>query len=70
MNKVSDYGPRSDFALRAAYANDRIDNIRLLLKHGADVNLTMKSGSTAIDAAVEAGHEDLVMLLLDGGIDK
>jgi ankyrin repeat protein len=41
----------------------------LLLKHGADINMTTKTGSSAIDAAAEAGHEELVMLLLDGGLE-
>ncbi len=56
-----------DYALIEACSKGLTENVRLLLKHGADVEVTNAKGVSPMDAAAEGGHEDLVMLLLDGG---
>ena len=53
-----------DYALRIACEKGYTDNVKLLLEAGADVHATNSKGASAIDAAAEYGHEDLVMLLL------
>jgi ankyrin repeat protein len=55
------------FALRQACESNLMDHVKLLLKHGADVNKTGSDGATALDVAAREGHDDMVMLLLDGG---
>ena len=44
--------------------------IRLLLDHGADVNIQRKNGLNALMLASQNGHESMVRLLLEYGADK
>ena len=50
----------------AAYKG-RTEVVKLLLEKGADVNAKEKSGGTALDAAKEGGHTDIVQLLKKAG---
>jgi ankyrin repeat protein len=43
-----------------------IDIARMLMKHGADVEAVTKDGKTPMDIAAENGHDEIVVLLLDG----
>lgn len=45
------------------------DNVRLLLAHGANVNLRQPDGWTALMAAAEFGTPEIVRMLLDRGAD-
>jgi ankyrin repeat protein len=40
-----------------------VENLKLLLDHGANANVVNGSGVGAMDAAANRGHEDIVMLL-------
>jgi len=46
-----------------------LDDLELLLSHGADVNATIKPGLTALHRAKIAGREDVVTFLLEKGAD-
>ncbi|XP_061135025.1 KN motif and ankyrin repeat domain-containing protein 1a [Syngnathus typhle] len=50
--------------LMLAVSHGRMDMVRALLAHGADVNLQDDEGSTALMCASEHGHADIVKLLL------
>jgi ankyrin repeat protein len=43
--------------------------VKLLLKHGAQVNLQSKKGTTAVILAAVGGHVETIQLLLDHGAD-
>lgn len=45
----------------------RLENLRILIEHGADPGLVCKDGFTALSYAVAAGHADCVTLLLRSG---
>ncbi|CAG2205865.1 unnamed protein product [Mytilus edulis] len=47
----------------------RIDVVRCLLDHNANINMTKEDGTTPLFYACEVGHEDIVRLLLDKGAD-
>ncbi|XP_076083279.1 uncharacterized protein LOC143054234 [Mytilus galloprovincialis] len=47
----------------------RIDVVRCLLNHNANINMTKEDGTTPLFYACEVGHEDIVCLLLDKGAD-
>ena len=52
----------------AASAMGFTEIVRLLISAGADVNVRMKSGHTALHFAAAEGHLDIAMMLLaDGG---
>jgi len=48
---------------------DIVSAIKSLLELGADVNKRTSRGDTALHRASEAGHEDIVRLLLDAGAE-
>lgn len=48
---------------------DHGEVLKLLLKHGAEVNARDPSGMTALMVAARAGRDDLVQILLDAGAD-
>ncbi|CAG2254395.1 ANK [Mytilus edulis] len=47
----------------------RIDVVRCLLDHNANINITKEDGTTPLFYACEVGHDDLVHLLLDKAAD-
>ena len=49
--------------LGSAAAEGHIEVVRLLLERGADASLKNSQGKTALDYAVEAGHEQIAVLL-------
>jgi ankyrin repeat protein len=51
-----------------AYGEQRVDTAELLLKAGADVNVTA-FGQTTLHIAAGKGHMDLARLLLERGAD-
>jgi ankyrin repeat protein len=56
------------FILLAAQSG-RIDVVRLLIEHGADVNAKGMGGFTALHVAAGKGYRDIVELLLLNGAD-
>jgi ankyrin repeat protein len=52
----------------AARENDP-ESVRILLESGANVNLTMNDGTTALIVAIMSGHYDIASFLLDKGAD-
>jgi ankyrin repeat protein len=55
--------------LHAAAENGHLDVCKLLIKHGAAVNLGMNDGVTALWLAAWKGHLPVVRLLVDSGAD-
>jgi ankyrin repeat protein len=53
-------------ALHAAAQNGDLDTIRALLLGGADLTLKSEDGKTALDIAMDAGHEKASLLLGEG----
>lgn len=48
----------------------RLDQVKLELQNGADVNHADHSGYTALHAAAENNHVEIVRLLLEHGADR
>ncbi len=48
----------------------RLDQVELELQNGADVNLADEAGYTALHAAAENNHVEIVRLLLEHGADR
>ena len=46
------------------------DVIELLLKHGANINVTSKCGKRALDVAVDRGNTKIIRLLLENGAES
>ncbi|KAJ4860563.1 ankyrin repeats (3 copies) domain-containing protein [Trichoderma breve] len=55
--------------LLQAVANGNVVVAKLLLKHGATVDLKPRKGITPLFLAIECGHEEVVQLLLENGFD-
>jgi len=51
--------------LSAACANGNVPIVRLLVEHGADVNARDKAGHTPLDAAYEAGQDEVVRFFIE-----
>jgi serine/threonine-protein phosphatase 6 regulatory ankyrin repeat subunit B len=49
--------------------NRHIDMVRLLLKAGANINLTDERDYTALMQAAEEGHHNIVQVLIEAGCD-
>lgn len=56
-------------ALVANAAHGSIDQVRILLERGVDINATAASGSTALSYAVLRNQREICELLLDAGAD-
>ena len=52
--------------LHVAAQNDDVETIRFLLLGGADLTLKSEDGKTALDLAMDAGHEKASALLGEG----
>jgi ankyrin repeat protein len=52
--------------LHAAAQNDDVEMIRALLLAGADLTMKSANGKTAMDVAMDAGHEKATALLGEG----
>ena len=53
-----------------AARNGRLEIVQLLIAKGADVNIRLGSGRTALTFAAANGHVDVVKFLMDKGADK
>ena len=58
--------PGGSTPLHAAAQNGDEEMIRILLYGGADLTLTSNDGKTALDLAMEGGHERATLLLGEG----
>ena len=56
-------------AMKIAVANRQASIVRLLIKHGADVNARDEIGRTVLHDAAEANDGEMVQLLLDNRVD-
>ena len=63
---VADVGGEQALHLAAYYG---ISIVKVLLKHGADVNAATALGHTALHIAAKRGHAEVARLLLDRGAD-
>jgi ankyrin repeat protein len=52
-------------ALMCACERNLPENVKMLMRRGADVNVLNGSGNSAMDIAANAGHDDIVMMLLE-----
>jgi hypothetical protein len=62
-------GPRDESLLMVAASQFRKNNIDLLLRYGADINLHDKHDETVADKAAGYGRFDLVANFLDSGLN-
>ena len=66
VNSLSLFGDRP---IHIAATRGDIDEIKLILGHGADINCKGEHGYTALHDAVEQGHRAAVEYLLNQGAD-
>ncbi|HHM7004069.1 ankyrin repeat domain-containing protein [Pseudomonas aeruginosa] len=66
VNSLSLFGDRP---IHIAATRGDIDEIQLILGHGADINCKGEHGYTALHDAVEQGHSAAVEYLLNQGAD-
>ena len=57
-------------ALHISARLGNVDNVALLLQHGAVPNATSKDMCTALHITAKEGHEDVAVVLLDHGADQ
>ncbi|KAL8372305.1 hypothetical protein RB595_001884 [Gaeumannomyces hyphopodioides] len=67
LKKGADINQQGGSALRAVSGFDEIENVRVLLDHGADVNAEDEESGTALQAACYSGSTDTVRLLIGRG---
>ena len=69
IQKVTDHFRRLTCwtPLMAAAYGGHVDIVKILIKCGADVNVTFDDGSTALHIAAEYGHRKIVRTLLKSG---
>jgi ankyrin repeat protein len=65
VNVVGFYGS----ALTSAIEGGNCEVCRMLLDHGADVSHRIRSGDNALQLATRSGHEEIVGLLIERGVD-
>ncbi|KAH8832457.1 hypothetical protein DL96DRAFT_657471 [Flagelloscypha sp. PMI_526] len=68
--RVNQTGGRFYTALQLAAYNGRLDIVKLLFDHGADVNMAGGMNGTALQAAAYRGFSEIVTFLLDVGADR
>lgn len=66
VHQKSNFG---DYPVHIASVRGSIDEVKVLLDNGADINATGEHGYTALHNAVEQGHIKMVEFLLNQGID-
>ena len=67
---VNHYNPSTGYsALYYAMYEDRVDNVELLLKNGADLNIKFKHGLTPLMYAARRGASKSISFLLNRGVD-
>jgi len=57
-------------ALHISARLGNVDNVALLLQHGAQPNATSKDMCTALHITAKEGHEDVAVVLLDHGANQ
>jgi len=57
-------------ALHISARLGNVDNVALLLQHGAQPNATSKDLCTALHITAKEGHEDVAVVLLDHGANQ
>lgn len=67
-NAINDDGIEMT-ALMYAASNGKVEVIKYLLTHGADINRRKKSGATALMLAANSNNEDAVNILLESGAE-
>jgi len=55
--------------LIAAALNNHVHIVEILIKNGANINLTNRNGNTALHLAATYGRADVIRLLLTNGAD-
>jgi ankyrin repeat protein len=60
---VNEKGDGDYTALHGAAENNIVENVKLLLAHGANPKATTHDGKTPLDLASAAGHTDVVAIL-------
>ena len=68
--EVNTVGQEQETPLHMAVTRQAIDDVRLLLAGGANVNAQTNIGSTPLNRAVGAGDIEIVRVLLDAGADQ
>lgn len=66
VNQKSNFG---DYPIHIASVRGDIDEMKILLDNGANINAIGEHGYTALHNAVEQGHIKMVEFLLNQGID-
>ena len=54
-------------ALQISVKNGNKEIVSLLIEHGADINITTVLGDSLLKMAQRAGHQDIVLLLVNAG---
>jgi len=57
-------------ALHISARLGNVDNVALLLQHGAQPNAASKDMCTPLHITAKEGHEDVAVVLLDHGADQ
>ncbi|KAH8832455.1 ankyrin repeat-containing domain protein [Flagelloscypha sp. PMI_526] len=70
LNRELVSGGRFYTALQLAAYNGRLDIVKLLLEHGANVNMAGGMNGTALQAAAYRGFSEMVTFLLDLGAER
>ena len=68
VNQIDEFGDTP--LLYAANSTDRVEMVRLLIEHGADLNVKTKPGYTACHLAVLSNNFETLKLLIDHGADR
>lgn len=67
ITKFDDPGADGDAPVHAAAYLGKLDDIKIMVAEGINVNLIGDIGNTAIHYAVLKGHKEIVKFLLDAG---
>ena len=67
VNQISLFG---EYPIHIAATRGSVEELSLLLKHGATLNVSGEHGYTPLHEAVEQGNLDAVKWLLENGADR